>query len=244
MLLWMSSKRNPPCWGKLGKIAKSYFVPALLSKFGLPLPPQKLDLQVGKPEQSKRSQTFPVLLLVPVLRRSGLPQAGHGKSEGTVFSRGAPGLPLSSGRKVWQSGSEQAQKIPPYFLSGRLRMALPHFGHGQAVGRRATGRERTGSRREGRSSIWSRMKASSENSPQVIFSSLCSHCAVVTASLSTSGVMSMRDWPSGVETSDLPLGAMYFHPLSVSIIPARVASVPMPSFSLSTVLALASVMKR
>ena len=54
----------------------------------------------------------------------------------------------------------------------------------------------------------------------------------------------MRDWPMGVETSDLPLGAMYFRPLSVSIMLARVASVPSPSFSLSVALALASDTKR
>ena len=83
------------------------------------------------------------------------------------------------------------------------------------------------------------MKASSVSSPRAICSSLCSHCAVITGSLSTPGVMSMRDWPSGVETSDLPLGSMYFRPLSVSIMLAR-ASVPSPSFSLSVALALAS----
>ncbi len=59
-----------------------------------------------------------------------------------------------------------------------------------------------------------------------------------------SGVMSMRDWPSGVDTRDLPLAAMNPRPLRVSRILARVASVPMPSFSFKTALALASETKR
>ena len=54
----------------------------------------------------------------------------------------------------------------------------------------------------------------------------------------------MRDWPSGVETRDLPLGAINFRPLSVSIMLARVASVPSPSFSFRTDFAVASDMKR
>ena len=72
----------------------------------------------------------------------------------------------------------------------------------------------------------------------------CSHWAVVTGSRSVSGGMSMRDWPSGVDTRDLPLAAMNPRPLRVSRILARVASVPMPSFSFKTALALASETKR